>query len=343
MDASVIIPTFRRAEKVSACVAALARQTGAGSFEVLVGIDGEDPGAANAVRAAWQGAGGDPSRLTVREGESAGQAAVRNRLLPLARGRTLLFLNDDMVPHPGWAAAHLDAQRACERTGRPALVVGASPWAPRTPDTLFARLLRETSMVFFYDVMDREPDPDHDWGFRHAWLLNLSAPAALVREVGGFTVFPCRYGYEDDELAFRLQQRFGARVLYRPQATATHDHALTPGEYLEREYKLGYAALGFARAAPECARAMFRRDLAAPAEAAYAAEFIDRERSAAATLAASFTKLDSIPAGCIEGTESATLITLLYQQHLPLKRWMWRSGLVDAVRERPMLPDLPSR
>src|SRR5205814_9227455 len=136
------------------------------------------------------------------------------------------FLNDDMVPGPGLIAAH--AQHQEERRERSALIIGDSPWAIHQPDRLFDRLLRETSMVFFYDVMRRDTDPERDWGFRHAWMLNLSAPADLVRAAGGLAVFPSRYGYEDDELAFRLSRRFGAAVLYRPDAVAVHDHRMGP-------------------------------------------------------------------------------------------------------------------
>ncbi len=193
MDLSVIIPTHRRAEKLAACVASLAGQELDGSFEVLVGVDGPEDPPGSTRRAAILAWAGD-SRIHIEQCEKQGQAAVRNRLLGLARGTTLVFLNDDMIPAPGLLAAHLAAQRACESSGRSALVVGDAPWVVHEPDRLFDRLVRETSMVFFYDRMNQaRDDRDRDWGFRHAWLLNLSAPAALVREVGGFTVFPSTY------------------------------------------------------------------------------------------------------------------------------------------------------
>ncbi|MCH8270849.1 MAG: glycosyltransferase [Planctomycetes bacterium] len=331
MDLSVIIPTHRRAEKLAACVASLAGQELDGSFEVLVGVDGpEDPPGLTqrAAIAAWAG----DARLHIEQCEQQGQAAVRNRLLGLARGTTLVFLNDDMVPAPGLLGAHLAAQRACESSGRSALVVGDSPWVVHQPDRLFDRLVRETSMVFFYDRMNQaRDDRDRDWGFRHAWLLNLSAPAALVREVGGFKVFPSTYGYEDDELAYRLNQRFGTRVLYRPEAVAQHDHRMQPAEYLAREYRLGYSAWGFANTAPACAQAMFARDVTSDGEIEYAQQFVERERPAAERLETSFAGLADLPADCVSGRDQSRLVDLIYQQHLLLKRWHWRKGLLDAA------------
>lgn len=336
MRVTVVIPTFQRSAKCAACVAALAPQAREVDAEVLVGIDGFDAMTVRAVMDAWHSSGGPSGRLRVQEGEKVGQAGVRNRLLPMAQGRTLVFLNDDMAPQDGFLEAHADAQAQCAREGRPALVIGRSPWIVRTPDSLLARMIRETSMVFFYDVMDRDTDPDRDWGFRHAWLLNLSAPAALVREVGGFTIFPSTYGYEDDELAFRLRERFATRVLYRPGAVALHDHAMTAREYLEREYKLGYAAYGFAGVAPACARAMFGRDVTAGDEKTYCDLFTANERRGAANLLAAFLKHEHEPANTADRSEG--MLTLLYQHHLPLKRWMWRRGLADAADGVPMNP-----
>ncbi|MFN0131357.1 MAG: glycosyltransferase family 2 protein [Phycisphaerales bacterium] len=338
MDVTVVIPTHGRPEKVAACVRALAVQTLAReAYEVLVGLDGPDEAAAGAIRGAWaeaSGSGGSGrAGLTVVACAKQGQAGVRNELLRLARGRTLVFLNDDMLPTADFLARHVEHQRAEEASGMSALIVGASPWRVHQPDRLFDRLIRETSMVFFYDQMAGESDPQRDWGFRHAWLLNLSVRAVLVREVGGFAVFPQTYGYEDDELAFRLKERFGTRVLYRPDAVAEHDHRMDPADYLAREERLGHAAVGFARQTPVCARAMFGRDVATEAEAAYSREYVERERGLAERLRVSFEGLAAIPASEPRGPESRRLLHLIYQQHLPLKRWHWRRGLVRGWEE----------
>jgi GT2 family glycosyltransferase len=340
MDLSIIIPTHRRAAKAAACVAALAGQDYEGCYEVLVGVDGPEDSSstAHAVSEAWErarcgsqrSAGAEQTKATIHvfAYDKQGQASVRNRLLEHARGRTLVFLNDDMIPEPGFLRAHAQAQEACRAAGQPALIVGDSPWRVHKPDRLFDRLVRETSMVFFYDQMRRSQDPQHDWGFRHAWLLNLSTPADLVRAVDGFTVFPSTYGYEDDELAFRLRERFETRVLYRPEAIAVHDHRMEPRDYLDREYKLGFAAWGFARVAPVCAQEMFRRDVTSDDEIAYSRAFVEREERLATRLERTFLSLADHDADALE--PKSPLVNTVYEQHLLLKRWHWRRGLVDA-------------
>lgn len=335
MDISVIIPSRGRPAKLSACVRALAGQSLAPDrFEVLVGLDGPDLASAGSARAAWPADRRDGLRLA--EFTARGQAGIRNQLIRVARGRVLVFLNDDMIPERGHLEAHLAAHAECEARKRPALVAGDSPWVVHAPDRLFDRLVRETSMVFFYNVMntaDGRSDRERDWGFRHAWLLNLSAPAALVREAGGLAVFPSTYGYEDDELAWRLKRRFGAAVLFRPEAVARHDHRMEPREYLEREHRLGFAAWGFAAKAAECAAEMFGRDVRSPEEVAYGAEFIRRERGLAERLERSFLGLADRPPAALG--DDPGLLNLVYEQHLLLKRWHWRRGLVDAAAAQP--------
>lgn len=326
----MIIPTRGRAATLGRCVGALARQETDAAFEVLVGIDGEDAGEADAATRAWSEGGGREGDLCVLAGPRAGQAAVRNRLLERARGRVIVFLNDDVIPDAGLLAAHLDAQREAGERTPPPIIIGEARWRVHPGDRLIDRMIRETSMVFFYDRMRDDPDPRRDWGFRHAWMLNLSVIAAAVRGVGGVAVFPSTYGYEDDDLAFRLRERFDSPVLYRPGAGGVHDHRIGVAAYLAREYRLGYAAWGFAGASPACALAMFGRDVRARDEVEYAREFVGRERPPASRVLGSMRAWDELDAGVLDGPGWPLVRESLYQQHLPLKRWMWRRGLLDA-------------
>ncbi len=355
-DLSVVIPTRGRGRKLCACLRALARQTvDPARIEVLVGFDGPDEPGAAAARDAWASAGGRAA-LHLVQCPREGYNAARNRLLEVARGRVLLSLNDDVIPAPGLVEAHLRAhvlgrpplRGGSERAsghpaaGHSAIIVGRSPWAIPENDTLFDRLVRETGMIFFYSEMDAAP-PDRwrNWGFRHAWGLNLSAPIDLVRAVGGFTAIPRRYGYDDIELAWRLSHRFGLPVLYRPEAEATHDHRYTPADVLARERCLGEAAWHFARRNPPFAMELFGRDITSPEEVGYARAFVEREARDAERQRACFGALADIPAGAITGTDAPALLEAIGQQHILLKRWEWRRGLLDAA-DAGATPDQPA-
>jgi glycosyltransferase involved in cell wall biosynthesis len=340
VDVSVIIPTMGRPEKIAACTRALAAQSlGGDRYEVLIGLDGPNEPSARAAAEAWRIGNGRPGGLSVVVCPREGYNGVRNRLLPLAKGRTLVSMNDDVTAVPGLLEAHHREHALAADKGRVVIVSGYSPWKVHQNETLLDRIVRETSMIFFYDQMllpDGMPrhEPDHDWGYRHCWGLNFSAPLGAAREVGGFTAFDLQYGYDDIEFAHRLRQRYGAPVLFRPTARAEHDHRYGAREILTREWKLGVSAWHFAKARPAFCAELFGRDIHSNEELAYSREFVSRERSAAARLRNSFEDLESIPGHEVSGPHAAGLINLVYQQHLLLKRWMWRAGLAAAAEGR---------
>lgn len=341
MDISVLIPTFGRARKLARCLSRLAHQDfDHNRFEVLIGVDGRDEAnepddeAAQAVHALASTSAG-AMRAVVYEFDHAGPGATRNKLAKHADGKLLLLLNDDVLPEPDLLSSHLHAQK--EREGRPAMVLGAAPWVVPTAgeDTLFDRLVRETSMIFFYDRMHAaiargEAGPDHDWGFRHAWTLNLSLPRQEFERVGGFDERLTYACYEDLEFARRVHDSGRVPVLYRPECIVHHDHRITPHSYLARERVMGKAAVQLAAAAPHCAAEIFGRDIMSEVELVYSREFVQREQAIANRLRVSFEALATMPASAVDGPHAAALLNALYEQHLLLKRWMWRSGLVEA-------------
>ncbi len=327
VDVSVIIPTHLRPAKLAACLRALAVQT-LEAYEVLVGLDGPDPQSQEAAAGAWGGGSGE---LRIVACERQGYNGVRNELLRRARGRVMVSMNDDVIAVPGFLRAHAQSQRAAGARG--AVVSGYSPFLRFPGETLFDVLARETSMLFFYDQMlgDRAKGEDHDWGFRHCWGLNFSAPTAAVREVGAFTAFPLCYGYDDIEIAWRLRERYGMPVLFRPGARAEHDHRYGPRDVLEREHKLGGTAWRFAGVNPGFCREVFGRDIRSKEEIEYSRAFVERERKTAERLERSFLGLAEVPASAVHGEHAAEMVELVYEQHLLLKRWWWRRGLLEAA------------
>lgn len=341
-ELSILIPTRGRPDKLRACIGGLVSQDAPpGTFEILVGVDGATSGEAEAVDEAIRlnASSRSAPRVACRVFElpRAGPAAIRNALLSHARGGHVLLLNDDVIPDPACVRTHLEAQRELAASGRTAMVLGAAPWKIHEPDRLFDRMVRETSMVFFYDQMTgaAAADSGHDWGFRHAWTLNLSMPSGALRDVGGFDAsFPSAC-YEDLECAWRICRRFRAPVLYRPGAVVVHDHRYEPLDYLARELRLGYDALLLAHCAAECAMEIFRRDVASTEEIARCAAEVERDAPHARGLARSFLALADAPAGLVRERSSPTSgVGAVYQHHLPLKRWLWKVGLLSAAEER---------
>jgi len=166
-----------------------------------------------------------------------------------------------------------------------------------------------------------------DWGFRHAWTLNLSVPAQCAIAVGGMRQVHRSYGRDDDEFAYRLTTQCGLGVRWCPDAVVEHDHAMTPQEYLSREYQLGLGVPRFANGASECSQAMFGRDLRS---ASAIQEVLDRG-VALAPLAREcrpwFEALGSADAAVVNDAD----VMAAYERHLPLKRWEWCRGFADGL------------
>ena len=310
MDLTVAIPSRGRNGLLMRLLDALSNQTiDDHRFEVLVGLDGET-------------SPGSHTRVGFLELPHRGPAATRNALVDEARCERILFLNDDVIPDAKLLEYHI---RAHEELHSNDMVLGSAPWLIPSEDTLFDRLIRETSLVFFYNAMN-ETERGRDWGFRHAWTLNLSLRTELARQVRFEERLP-RAMFEDLEWAYRLAQAFGSRVLYRPEATVTHDHRYTPRGYLDRERQLGAQAIALAEINPSCAAAVFRRDVREPEFVRQCKRECAQEGEVALVLEREFEDLAR------RSPDSKSEIEALYQRFLPLKRYWWRQGLVEeAVR-----------
>ncbi len=310
MELTVAIPSRGRKPQLLRLLDALAGQTlGDHRFEVLVGLDGS--------------ASPDPHPVArFLSLPHRGPAATRNTLIEHAKGRFLLFLNDDALPARDLLETHLRAHESLQPND---LALGSAPWAIGESDTLFDRMIRETSLIFFYDAMN-EHERDRDWGYRHAWTLNLSLSTEFAKRCP-FDERLRRAMFEDLEWACRLAQTHGSRVLYRPEARVTHEHRYTPTAYLEREKALGAQALTLATINPACASAIFRREIRDPSFVRECKRLCAQDAEVCVVLEREFEDLAHKPA------YASTDIQALYQRFLPLKRYWWRQGLIAAATE----------
>ncbi|MEQ8875164.1 MAG: glycosyltransferase family A protein [Phycisphaerales bacterium] len=223
------------------CIAALLAERDA-KLRVIASIDGHE------APADLEPLTRDGS-VTVVTGEPAGPAGARNRGLAHAEGGLVLFLNDDVLPAPRL----VDHHRAAHRDGAPKLVLGDGPFAVPSGDRVLDRMTRETALLFFYSDMNGV-ERDRDWGFRHAWTLNLSVPRSICADFDGRLAQPM---FDDLEWAYRVTTEHRTPVLYRPEASATHHHRYEPGQILAREALLGHQALQLHRVNEACATAVF--------------------------------------------------------------------------------------
>lgn len=226
---SVVIPTYEKPDLLRQTLDALVEQVASvdGDCEVVVVDDGSQGPDTREVLAAFAG------RLPLVDASAPaneGRARARNRGWRAARGRWVLFLDDDIRLRPGALAAHRDAQSQAE-----AVWMGAVVTAPEIADSAL------------FDYLDSRGTaklgPGEAPPARYLLTQNVSIPREALERIGGFDEEFGAYGFEDMELGFRLEDRAHCRFGYLPGAVGEHVHHHTLTEYLEKKRSCGRSTL----------------------------------------------------------------------------------------------------
>jgi len=216
-ELSVIVCTYQRLEILKRSIASFeAQDAPPGSFELVVVNDGSSDGTRE-----WLDAHEFEVPARVLHKQNGGLASARNLGLGAARGRILLFVNDDTLAFPDLVREHLRAQAELAGRGMEAAVLGTFEQPTKHLASALMRHLESSPEVFRYHDMRAGEFYDHN----RFWTCNVSVPAARVREAGDFDERFKRYGCEDIDLGLRLE-RLGLPVLYHPGARAHHEHVL---------------------------------------------------------------------------------------------------------------------
>jgi glycosyltransferase involved in cell wall biosynthesis len=204
MDASIIIPTYNRRQRLIATLEALDSLDYPREFwEVLLVDDGSEDGTDDFFRNkkySFQ------FRL-FRHPSNRGRSAARNTGAMQARGRVLVFLDDDMKATPGLLRAHLDQHHG----GQGRVVLGNIRHAPQVPSTALIRYLDSRGV---HKLKTGASIP-----FRYFSAGNVSIERQLLFQAGLFDERFHQFGGEDLELGYRLS-RYGTTFAFAPEALA---------------------------------------------------------------------------------------------------------------------------
>jgi N-acetylglucosaminyl-diphospho-decaprenol L-rhamnosyltransferase len=224
-DISVLIATWDGREQLAECLAAVPAACAPRSFEAVVVVNGSRDGTAGLLRQRF------PDAQVVVNPRNRGVAAARNQALEVARGRTVVLLDDDAVPKPGSLATLAAALEA-----RPdAAIAGPRLESPEGGLQLSCRrfhngltpLLRRLAFLGFVRRSRALRDFEMaDWD--HAALREvdqvIGACQALRREAQerlGPLDGRMFYGWEDTDYCVRAR-RAGLATLYVPEAVVVH-------------------------------------------------------------------------------------------------------------------------
>jgi glycosyltransferase involved in cell wall biosynthesis len=202
VDASIVIPTYNRLDHLKSTLESLkALDFPRGLFEVVVVNDGSGDGTGSFLSKAQF----DFQVRVLRHERNRGRAAARNTGVRQARGRIVVFLDDDMEVAPGFLEAHLCKQGE----GAKRVVIGNVSSSPKVTQTALIRYL-DTRGVHKLKLGQSVP-------FRYFTTGNVSVERDLLLDVGLFDERFHEWGGEDLELGYRLSKA-GADFAYVSEA-----------------------------------------------------------------------------------------------------------------------------
>jgi glycosyltransferase involved in cell wall biosynthesis len=140
-ELTVIIPTYNRSSVLMKCLDALRRQTLPGNaFEIIVSDDGSD----DDTRIVTEGFARDGSHdVQYLWQPNRGQSAAKNQAILRAKGRLLLFINDDTIATPGMLEQHVRSHEAYPKEHF--AVLGRITISPEFACSLFSKLHLDAS------------------------------------------------------------------------------------------------------------------------------------------------------------------------------------------------------
>jgi GT2 family glycosyltransferase len=219
VDISIIIPVFNQFRFTQACLASVQEHQGKERFEVIVVDDCSTDDTGEAVPRM-------PRVVYLRNEANAGFIASCNHGAEKARGKYLVFLNNDTIVTSGWLSALLDTFVEEPQAG----IVGSKLVYPDGRLQEAGGIIWRDASGWNYGKFDDPEKPEYNYlrEVDYCSAAALMVPKALFHRVGGFDSRYAPAYYEDTDLSFKVR-RAGYKVLYQPLSEVIHYEGATGG------------------------------------------------------------------------------------------------------------------
>ncbi len=217
---SIIIPVFNRVELTQQCLTHLAQVTSDPSFEVII-VDNASSDETPEFLRTLEG-----DIQVIRNEENRGFAKACNQGAALAKGKYLVFLNNDTIPQSGWLTALVEEVESHEQVG----VVGSKLLYPNNTIQHAGVVISRkygTPYHFLSGVQH-----DHSMVNERKEYQAVTAACMLVRkeifsQVGGFDESYIN-GFEDVDFCLKVRELSNI-IVYQPKSCLYHLESQTAG------------------------------------------------------------------------------------------------------------------
>jgi FkbM family methyltransferase len=219
-DCSIIIPVWNKRELTEQCLTELAKVTSGISYEVIVVDNHSTDDTAHFLNQL----SGDIQ--IIRNSENLGFAKACNQGARAARGRFLIFLNNDTIPLNNWLAALVT-----EVTSHPEVGIVGSKLLYEDDTIQHAGVVFSREGLMPYHLY-RHFHRDHPAVNQRRTFQSVTAACMLIRReifetAGGFDE-GFQNGLEDVDLCLKVGDK-GWQIVYQPLSVLYHLESQTPG------------------------------------------------------------------------------------------------------------------
>ncbi|MDO8431274.1 MAG: polysaccharide deacetylase family protein [Candidatus Binatus sp.] len=242
-DISVVIPTYNRRDILLLTLPTVLEQDLAPERrEVIVVVDGSTDGTIDALKHEAF------AQVRVIEQSNAGISAARNAGLRAARGRLVLFLDDDMMCEASLLRRHVEAHEEEDRasTEDRVIVMGEIELSPQSTPGMLTEWRHDREHRWLEKA---RAAPGVEW-WQSLRFAHASAPRRLLIDAGGFDE---RFRFADEDIEFGVRlARAGARLRFVRGLVVRHVYRKSMREFINFDVRwYGKSQLLFCRTYPE--------------------------------------------------------------------------------------------
>ncbi|PYR98197.1 MAG: glycosyl transferase family 2 [Acidobacteria bacterium] len=217
IQVSIIIPVLNNLKFTLECVTSVMRYSSAVPYEVIV-VDDESTDSTEEILSSI------PNLIYIRNKKNLGFVRACNLGADRAKGKYLLFLNNDTQVTENWLKPLLDIFKEYEHVG----AVGPKILFPDGRLQEAGALVNRDGTSKLIGFADNPDLPRYNYVREVTYCSGacLLLDAKTFRELGGFDVALAPAYCEDWDIAFRLREH-GLRVMYNPKSVIVHHLSVT--------------------------------------------------------------------------------------------------------------------